>query len=417
MIKKQSDIPKIRAKAKTVAELLEFPRIAKIQIATSASEAARMLLVFAKGGFLDIFAMQADNPNNSAVFLSFYSAENFNHPGSASMTRLSDDTPPYSKIVAGIKAVMDDVNIVQKNHTLERLEFKKSGAPIPWSELPNATESIRKELFKDAEELTQENLKAKHEEVLKLLKELSHKNHELNKANKELLQLSNDLEALAHERTVAELGLRIADRVRNPAMIIGGLARSLLKKAKQDKELAPKIEAIFKEAERLETIVREFESLALSQQKFLKSVDLRRLLVEVIKTWSPALAKKRLKLKTRFLPEPIKITANPQTLKVAILHILRNSSDASPEGGTITVEAGRKDGRPFVSVEDKGPGIPNEVMEKLFRASVSTKPAGTGLGMLLVKHIVEEHQAEIEIDTHPDRGTKVTIIFPARWKE
>ncbi len=411
VIKKLSDIPKVRAKAKTVAELLQFPRLARTQIATAASEATRMVLILSKGGLLDISAVPGNDHGKSALFLSFQGAEGMNGLRSASESTLN------SKVISGIKAVMDEVSLTAEPGTPLSLEFKKSGSPVSWHEFPSLAQTLREELFKDTEELAQENLKAKHEEVLRLLKELSHKNHELNKANRELLQLSNDLEALAHERTVAELGLRIADKVRNPAMVIGGLARTLLKKAGLDEDLASKLQAIFKEAAHLEKIVREFESLALTQQRFLKSVDLRKLLVEVIKTWSPALAKKKLKVKTRFAPEPVKITANPQTLKVAILHILRNSSDASPEGGTIVIEAGRKENRPFLTVQDSGPGIPKEIMDKLFKASVSTKPAGTGLGMLLVKHIVEEHQAEIKIDTRPGTGTRVSILFPARWRE
>ena len=73
--------------------------------------------------------------------------------------------------------------------------------------------------------------------------------------------------------------------------------------------------------------------------------------------------------------------------------------------------------RPVLSIRDSGPGIPPEIQEKFFKELVTTKPSGTGVGLIMVHHIMKEHQGEIEIEGRPGLGTTVKLVFPERWKE
>jgi signal transduction histidine kinase len=80
-------------------------------------------------------------------------------------------------------------------------------------------------------------------------------------------------------------------------------------------------------------------------------------------------------------------------------------------GGEITVRT-RENGRYVkLSVSDNGPGIPAEHREKIFNLYFSTKPGGTGLGLPMVKKIVEEHGGEIEVESEPGRGATFTICL------
>ncbi len=102
---------------------------------------------------------------------------------------------------------------------------------------------------------------------------------------------------------------------------------------------------------------------------------------------------------------------------MAILHILKNAVDASPAGSDLEVNVEKIDGRPVLEIVDQGPGISSDVKTRLFKELVTTKPSGTGVGLIMVHHIMKEHQGQIEIESSPGKGTRVRLIFPERWKE
>ncbi|RUM87443.1 MAG: hypothetical protein DSZ23_05825 [Thermodesulfatator sp.] len=421
IIKKEKDIPLVRSKAKILAEICGFPKIKRVQIALSASELARFLLRHTRGGkaifyIVCKFQSGAHGPSVSGMKISFQ--------GKTSCVLEEDQEKKKeskklsSRIHDSLKAVMDEVSF--KNCTRQspvEVSAIMWGGRESCDELQKKYEEIKKHLFSDLEESFLENLRAKHEEVLELLRTLSKKNAELDKANSELLELSQDMESLVHERTVVELALRIADKIRNPATVIGGLARRILKKIPKDEPERPKIEAIFKEAQKLEDIVKDFEGLAREQERFFTEMDLRALVEEILDAWQPHLEQKEMKLVTNISDMPLKIHADPRILKVAILHVLKNAVDASPHGANLEVEVKRINGRPVLSISDQGPGIPADIKEKLFKELVTTKPSGTGVGLIMVHHIMREHQGEIEIKSKPGLGTTVSLIFPERWKE
>jgi signal transduction histidine kinase len=70
------------------------------------------------------------------------------------------------------------------------------------------------------------------------------------------------------------------------------------------------------------------------------------------------------------------------------------------------------DGRCEIAIEDNGPGIPVAILPKVFEPLFSTKSFGTGLGLPMVKQIVEQHGGEIAIDSEPGSGTRVTLRLP-----
>lgn len=256
-----------------------------------------------------------------------------------------------------------------------------------------------------------------HEQVLRLLKEKSAQNIELDRTNAELFQLSQDLEALAQERTIAEMALQIADQIRNPATAIGGLAKSLIKELPEGICRNKKLQAIMHEAKKLDERVSNFEKLAKEQGKLFIQEDVRQIVSEAINTWTSALTKKDIQLNITKPAKPVSIIANRRTLKVAILHLLKNAVEASPVGAEILIGISDKGGRPEISITDHGSGIPDEIRNKLFEGVVTTKPKGKGMGLMLVKQIIREHQGDIEIESELSKGTKVLLCFPLHWEE
>ncbi|MEX1138438.1 MAG: ATP-binding protein [Bacteroidota bacterium] len=94
-------------------------------------------------------------------------------------------------------------------------------------------------------------------------------------------------------------------------------------------------------------------------------------------------------------------------------NIASNARDAMPQGGTLTVRTDSSDG--FVKVEfvDSGSGMPDEVKKKIFEPFMTYgKKHGTGLGMAIVKKVMDDHKGKIEIDSEMGKGTTIRMMFP-----
>ena len=108
---------------------------------------------------------------------------------------------------------------------------------------------------------------------------------------------------------------------------------------------------------------------------------------------------------------PVQMDA--KQLRQALLNIIKNSFEAMPEGGKLTVSTGYKDGRVEVTIADTGRGIPEENLDLIFTPFFSTKHGGTGLGLSITSHIIQEHQGSINVKSYVDLGTVFTISLPA----
>ena len=105
--------------------------------------------------------------------------------------------------------------------------------------------------------------------------------------------------------------------------------------------------------------------------------------------------------------------ADPDLLHQAFLNILLNAIQAMPEGGHLTVSTipGPRGQGGEIRFADNGEGIDPETLKKVFNPFFTTKEKGSGLGLPIVKSIIESHQGAIKIDSAPG-GTTVTISLP-----
>ncbi len=241
---------------------------------------------------------------------------------------------------------------------------------------------------------------------------INREREKLEHMSREILELNRDLEQIVSERTVSELALRIAHRVRNPVMVIGGLIRRLAKECPGDERLADKFRHILEQVDRLEEIVREFEDLMESQLALFRTEDLNRLVQSAVNLVLAEAEEKGVELKARYSEGPLPFKGHGQLIKVAVVHILRNAIEACGPGDRIEVETGLEKGKAFVIVKDTGPGIPPEIMAHIFKPFYTTKGKRTGLGLPYVKQIIEEHRGTIEIKSEPGQGTEVKITLP-----
>ena len=106
------------------------------------------------------------------------------------------------------------------------------------------------------------------------------------------------------------------------------------------------------------------------------------------------------------------IRVDQSLMEQALLNLLKNAVEASPDGGHIQVDLRFESPYLCFSIQNAGETIPPNVMERVFEPFFTTKPTGTGLGLPLVKRVVEQHRGEVAISTTPEFETRVTLRFP-----
>jgi signal transduction histidine kinase len=136
-------------------------------------------------------------------------------------------------------------------------------------------------------------------------------------------------------------------------------------------------------------------------------------LYDLTKEWA---RKRKIAVKIFCPPSIPQISADERRLKQAILNLIRNAINFSPEGGNIEISAIQSGDRIDITIQDSGIGIPEEDLARIFqpfeRLQHAGKQAGAGLGLSLVKNIIELHNGVIEIDSEEGKGTKVRLILP-----
>ncbi len=101
------------------------------------------------------------------------------------------------------------------------------------------------------------------------------------------------------------------------------------------------------------------------------------------------------------------------SLQQALVNILQNAIEAMPQGGRITVTAGPAGDALRLVIADQGCGLPPGPTGRLFAPFVTTKPGGSGLGLAVVKRVVEHHRGRLLLTGRPGRGAAVTLLIPA----
>jgi len=106
------------------------------------------------------------------------------------------------------------------------------------------------------------------------------------------------------------------------------------------------------------------------------------------------------------------VYVDPDRMKRVFINLAENAFDAMPAGGTLTIKTEESDGYLRFSVSDTGSGMPEEIMENLWKPLHTTKAKGMGLGLPIVKRIITAHRGDVSVETRLGKGTTFTIRLP-----
>ncbi len=237
---------------------------------------------------------------------------------------------------------------------------------------------------------------------------------EMEKDYRRLLEEFNrEVEALITERTMNLMAMTVADKVRNPAIIIGRIAKKLSEKNNISPDISENLKCIIQETEKLDSIVKDFHEMLKSKKSKFIYEDLN----EIVRTAIQSVENKNIKLKTEISEQPLKINMEKNLIRIAIILLFKNAVEAIHNEGKISIKTYQDDEKAYFEITDSGEGISPEFIDKIFQPFFSTKKQGFGMGLPLVKQIVDEHLGEINVKSELNKGTTFILSFPLRWKE
>lgn len=227
-------------------------------------------------------------------------------------------------------------------------------------------------------------------------------------------KLEEQLRRAEHLSSIGEMVAGISHEIRNPLGIIRSSGELLKKKmaALDPSSAIPKI--IVEEAVRLDNIITDFLDFAKPREPNLIPCRIEEILEKNLTYLASQVEEKGYvveKKQDSAIPE---IMADANMLYQAFLNILINSMQAMPGGGKISVSLSSNNAGINIAFEDEGSGIPEEILKKVWDPFFSTKDKGTGLGLGIVKNIIEAHNGTIEITNRETAGSRVFVTIPAR---
>lgn len=244
------------------------------------------------------------------------------------------------------------------------------------------------------------------------------KDAEKEKEHNELLERFNhDLESLISERTMSLVTMTLADRVRTPAAVIGGLAKRIITRDEIPEKPKENLSVIIDEADKLEVTVKDFQGFLKSRAPMFNYEDINEVIKDVIAVIEKQARNKGIHLAPDLTESPLKMNIQKDLFKMAVFNILKNAIESTPEGGSITIKTSRDSNSVTLSFSDTGKGIPEEDLDGIFNPFYKTKSYRYGIGLPLIKQIVSEHMGEITVESSLGKGTTFNMHFPLWWSE
>ncbi len=226
---------------------------------------------------------------------------------------------------------------------------------------------------------------------------------------------------LIQSETISSLGVLsagVAHEIKNPlAIILQGieLLEISLSKEGVDDVLAMMKDAVF----RASRITKDLLTFSRESTPAMEEIDLAQVINETLSLVDHIFSHKQIRIVRNFSPDLPRLKVDSNQMKQVFINLLTNAAEAMSEGGTVTITAGsarnihKKKIVRFV-ISDTGCGISKEDKQRAFDPFYTTKKksGGTGLGLSVVKGIIEKHKGDIRIESEPGKGTSVIIELP-----
>ncbi|MGA2226114.1 MAG: ATP-binding protein [Syntrophobacteraceae bacterium] len=228
------------------------------------------------------------------------------------------------------------------------------------------------------------------------------------KVDQKIAQEAGNLAAVG--RSVAA----VAHDMKTPLMAIGGFTLLIKKYIQQDHPHIDKLDIIVEETMRLENMMKDMLDFCRPLELNRSHEDVSILIKECLELVAVEAQRRNIKVECKAVPRLAASAIDRMRMKQVLINLTMNAVQASSEGGIVTVRCHQKKSKIIIDVTDCGKGIPLGQREEVFTPFFSTKKEGTGLGLPIVKKIVEAHQGKVLVFDNPGSGTIFRVILPLR---
>ncbi|WP_372845656.1 nitrogen regulation protein NR(II) [Pontiella sp.] len=177
-------------------------------------------------------------------------------------------------------------------------------------------------------------------------------------------------------------------------------------------ELKELVDVSRKEVGRLDTIIRQFLKALRPSLPERMPHRLDRLIEETLEVMKHEIRDRRMLVETDFAADVPAVAVDETQVKQVFFNVIKNALQAMVDGGILKIETYLYDRYVGVVIEDNGSGIDPEKLGAIYEPYHTTKADGSGLGMMIVQRIMRDHGGQIEINSEPGRGTRLTLRFP-----
>jgi len=233
-------------------------------------------------------------------------------------------------------------------------------------------------------------------------------------AEKELQQQIIQSERLA---VVGRMAANVAHEIKNPLGTIvlnSELLDEELDKMGPDRatEARELLAVIKSEVDRLLEVVEEYLQFARLPKIKLEEGNPNEVINDLLLFLREEVEERKILLVENLDPLLPPLRLDPKQVRQAFLNIIKNSFEAMPDGGKLTISTAQRDGKAEITIGDTGKGISEENQDLIFTPFFSTKHGGTGLGLSITSHIVKEHGGTIHFESYKGLGTSFIIRLP-----
>ena len=144
----------------------------------------------------------------------------------------------------------------------------------------------------------------------------------------------------------------------------------------------------------------------------LREIDLRRVLEDVVAVAQPEAETLGVRIERNLPTEPVLVSIDSDLVKQAVLNVMLNGIQAMTHGGKLSVSLSRKNGSAITEIKDEGPGIPDDVREKIFTLYFTTKKSGTGIGLAMTYRVMQLHHGTVDFRSAPGQGATFDLSLP-----
>lgn len=228
----------------------------------------------------------------------------------------------------------------------------------------------------------------------------------------ERIRLKDQLAKSKHLSSLGEMVAGVSHEIRNPLGIISSSAELLKKKMDAKDRLNAIADIIVAESRRLNSIITDFLNYARPKTPNRSPCQIDRLITKNIRFLEQQMKDNQYVIHTHIESDLPDIMVDADMIYQALLNLFINGMQAMPDGGVIDVTVESGDHAIWLYIEDNGDGVPPTVMDKIWDPFFTTKEKGTGLGLGIVKNIIEAHDGMIRIDNRHTKGARVAVKFP-----